>query len=220
MTAQTPEKTKKIVLPNLNTILKIMIALVLVTTVLTNLMVVYILFAPDELPKPFYVEYQNSGQPQQQMEPAAQQMQMPQMPAQTSAGESKNSGEPISTVLRQGEGIMIDTGTKIVNLAEPGGRTFIRINVKLEFAPSDLRYFSMTAEEKTAYLEKFRQDVATREPIIQDIIISLLSTKDFQTLYTAAGKEQLREEIKQEINARLSGFHVMYVYYNEFVVQQ
>ncbi len=33
-----------------------------------------------------------------------------------------------------GSGVMIDTGTKIINLAEIGGNKYIRINVVLEFA--------------------------------------------------------------------------------------
>jgi flagellar basal body-associated protein FliL len=47
----------------------------------------------------------------------------------------------------------------------------------------------------------------------------LLSTKTFEQLYTAEGKEQLRVELMQAIGSRLPEFDLISVYFTEFVVQ-
>jgi flagellar basal body-associated protein FliL len=54
--------------------------------------------------------------------------------------------------------------------------------------------------------------------MIDDTIIALLSSKDFESLYTAAGKEALRKELLKEINDRLPEYTAIAVYFTEFVV--
>jgi len=50
--------------------------------------------------------------------------------------------------VKPGQGIMLDTSTKIVNLADAGGKKFIRCTATLEFAPNDAKFPSMTARKK------------------------------------------------------------------------
>ncbi len=47
----------------------------------------------------------------------------------------------------------------------------------------------------------------------------LLSTKTFEDLYTAEGKERLRLELIQVISQRMPEFKLLSVYFTEFVVQ-
>jgi len=54
---------------------------------------------------------------------------------------------------------------------------------------------------------------------MDDIIITLLSTKDYQAVYTAEGKDLLRQQIMATVNQRLPEYHVIYVYFKEFVMQ-
>jgi len=131
-------------------------------------------------------------------------------------------GQPVQTEVHTivpGEGIFIDTGTKIVNLADQGGRKFIRVNVVVEFAPTSMEYLSMAEELKTEYLNTFNAEINARLPVINDIIITLISTKDFQSIYTADGKELLRAELIASLNGKLPEYSILNVYFTEFVMQ-
>lgn len=114
---------------------------------------------------------------------------------------------------------MVDTGSKIVNLVDPTGRKYLRVGVVLEFAPHDPAYFEMNEEEKKAYVTTFNQEMESRLPIINDILITLFASQTFEKVYTAEGKENLRQQIKELINQQLPEFHVIAVYFTEFVVQ-
>jgi flagellar protein FliL len=196
----------KKVLPILKVIGRGLVLVVMVSTVLLNLASAYIIFAPDKLPKPFYLLY---SLPTPKSDETAEETPAP------AEEEHPTSIEDIKT----GEGIIIDTGTKIVNLAEPGGRKYIRVNVVLEFAPANLEYYGMPEEEKSAYHEKFNQEINGIMPVINDILITLLSSKTFEDVYTSNGKEALRGEILTRLNSKLPDYHVLSVYFTEFVVQ-
>jgi len=114
---------------------------------------------------------------------------------------------------------MVDTGTKIVNLIDPSGRKYLRVGIVLEFAPTDLRYYTMEVEEKTAFITTFNEEVNARLPIMNDVIITLLANQSFESVYTAEGKENLRKSLMDTINTQLPEYRVIFVYFTEFVVQ-
>jgi flagellar FliL protein len=58
-----------------------------------------------------------------------------------------------------------------------------------------------------------------RMPVLDDAVITMVSTKSYEDLYTADGKEALRQELMQVIASRVSEYHLMNVYFTEFVVQ-
>jgi flagellar protein FliL len=213
-------KPKPSITKILGPVLKILLGLVLGTTVVLNLMVVYILFFPDEMPKPFYLMY-TQPTPMPATEEGA-------TGEQVTTGEGENSGSSASGEHTTGEaageympgtGVMLDTGTKIVNLAEPGGRKFIRCNVVVEFAITDPEYAKLTGEKKTEFMNELKTEINAQLPIINDTVITILSTKDFQSVYTAEGKEALRAEILNTIKARLPEFYIINIYFTEFVMQ-
>lgn len=182
---------------------KILLALALFILVVTNLAIAYIFFAPDTLPKPFYPIYA--------------------IPNQVSAATEepdKGESEPVDlSHLPPGQGLMVDTGSKIVNLIDPTGRKYLRVGVVLEFAPTDAKYFEMKEEEKNAYIATFNSEMESRLPVINDILITLFASQTFEKVYTAEGKEHLRQQIKELINQQIPEYHVIYVYFTEFVVQ-
>lgn len=182
---------------------KILLGLALFILVVTNLAIAYIFFAPDTFPKPFYPLY---AMPQE-VTPAL--------------GEESHEGEKTVNLsnLPPGQGLMVDTGSKIVNLVDPTGRKYLRVGVVLEFAPTDPKYFEMPEEEKKAYITTFNQEMESRLPVINDILITLFASQTFDKVYTAEGKEHLRQQIKELINQQLPEYHVIYVYFTEFVVQ-
>jgi len=56
-------------------------------------------------------------------------------------------------------------------------------------------------------------------PQIRDLLLTLLSSKTFDEVRTAEGKQQLREEIIARVNQVLDRDVVKAVYFTEFIVQ-
>jgi flagellar basal body-associated protein FliL len=88
-----------------------------------------------------------------------------------------------------------------------------------EFAPDNPEYELLPEEEKTAYLTLFNEKLNSRLPIMDDTVITLLSTKTYEDLYTAEGKEKLRMEIMETLSKKLVDLHILSIYFTEFVVQ-
>lgn len=207
---------------------RLLLVLALLPLVGINLAMAYIMFAPDTLPKPFYLMYQVpeppaapteqpvAGKPSTSGSAAA--VSAVQEPA-TAHAAAADSVPTTSLELKPGQGLMVDTGTKIVNLVDPTGRRYLRVGIVLEFAPNNLAYYSMTPEEKTAFSANFNEEITAKLPIINDIIIGALSSQTFEDVYTADGKENLRKNIIETISKQLPEYQVIFVYFTEFVVQ-
>jgi len=118
-----------------------------------------------------------------------------------------------------GEGVLFDVGTKVINLADPGGRRYLKVGIVLEFAPHDTAWYSMANERRAELQALFETEMGSKQPVIEDLVISIISSKSFEQVYTLEGKEGLRQEIINRINQLLPTQLVMYVYFNEFVVQ-
>lgn len=185
----------------LNISLKVFAILVLIIVAFISLTTAYIIFAPDDLPKPFRLVYDYST------------------PVTSFMLSSAYTPSPTPHIYRPGEGIMVDMSTKIINLADPSGRKYIRLTMVLEFEPDNLDYLILKAEEKATYIAEFQGRMNEKMPLLDDIVITLLSTKTFDQLYTAEGKEMLRQEIIRSINGRAPGVRLISVYFTEFVVQ-
>jgi flagellar basal body-associated protein FliL len=193
----------------------------LVVITLLTLATAYIMFAPDSLPKPFYLVY---TLPTPAPTPTKQ-VNDPNGTAVASAnGANKPSATPAKptptpTVIDPGQGIMIDTGTKIVNLVDPTGRKYLRVGIVLEFDPKDPRYYTMSTEKQNDFKTTFQNEVNPKLPVINDVIITMLASQTFESVYTTQGKENLRKEMMTTINKQLPEYHVVSVYFTEFVVQ-
>ena len=188
------------VLHILSIVSKVITTLAMACVVIISLASAYIIFAPDELPKPFHLSYiYPTLAPDQALAVA--------------------TATPTPEPYKPGEGIMFNMATKIINLADSTARKYIRLTMVLEFAPDDTAYRTMAAEEKTAYTTAFQDKVNARMPLMDDAVITLLSTKTFEDLYTAAGKESLRQELVKAIRDRVSDLDLISVYFTEFVVQ-
>lgn len=194
----------------LNTVLKVGLILVIIMIGFVSLATAYIMFAPDDYPKPFHLSYIYPT-PTPTLDPAIKTLTATPTPA------------PTRRVYKPGEGEMINMSTKIINLADPSSRKYIRLTIVLEFAPD-----AKTPEpEKKAPAESATSTAATplqeyinaRMPILDDTVITMLSTKTYEDLYTAEGKEQLRQELMKAIATRVPNYDLINVYFTEFVVQ-
>lgn|GEM_PF-106741 len=90
----------------------------------------------------------------------------------------------------------------VVNLADPGGKRFLRVTMSLELRDQT------TAEQ-----------VEKQLPRIKDKILTILSAKKFQDISTVKGKTDLRAEIAATIDALFSKGAVTNVYFTEFVIE-
>ena len=200
----------------LSLIVKVLAVLVLLITAAFSMATAYIMFAPDDYPKPFYLQY---------LYPTVEGA-LPIDAGALSTGEATEPAHAESVIVQPGEGIMVNTGTKIINLTDPSGRKYIRVAVVLEFNPPAV---DETAEKEsgghgeeaaaTDPVTEFTTEITAKLPVIDDNIITLLSSKSFEELYTAEGKESLRNEIRDKINQALPGYTVISVYFTEFVVE-
>ena len=178
---------------------------ILVITALISLFTAYVMFAPDHLPKPFRLVYDTSGEnPVLALSPAVTEEPTPQ---------------PDEHVFVPGEGLMVNMSTKIINLVDPIGHKYIRLTIVAEFAPDNAEYATMPEEEKSVYLTGFQDKLNARMPIMDDAVITLLSTKTYDELYTAEGKERLRAEIMSDLSHKLPDMQLLSIYFTEFVVQ-
>lgn len=192
---------------------KILAYILVISGSLLSLATAYIVLAPDDLPKPFHLSY---------LYPTP----MPTLAEGEEAHEAEETPEPEE--VKPGEGVMIDTGTKIINLAEPNGKKYIRINVVVEFAPPEA-----PAEEEAKpaaegeggegvedpAVTELTNEINARLPMINDTVITLLSSKTFEELYTSTGKEALRGDLLQKLQGMMPDYKIMGVYFTEFVVE-
>ncbi len=117
---------------------------------------------------------------------------------------------------------MVNMSSKIINLSDPSGNKYIRLTVALEFNPDKSQEFPKGGSDSGTTPTPYASQLATinsRMPLMDDMVISILSSKTYEQLYTTDGKEALRKEILDTINNRLPELHLIAVYFTEFVVQ-
>jgi flagellar FliL protein len=98
--------------------------------------------------------------------------------------------------------------TMIVNLADQGGKRYLRITMEFELKPAE----NIEVKEVVEELEK-------RLPQIRDAILMLLPSKQYADIATTSGKISLRDEILSKLNAYLKKGQISNIYFTEFVVQ-
>lgn len=195
---------------------KVFLVLAVIVVLGVNGTIAYIMFAPDDLPKPFYLMYFT---PEGESNvPVVIEVSGGGGETETSeAGEVEEAAAEEHTV-QPGEGFMFSTGSKTVNLLDPTGRKYLKVTVVLEFEPGE-EYYSEDEEIRTEYTAELNDEISSLLPVINDTITTILSSKTFESIYTVEGKDALRVEIMDAINARIPDHRVIAVYFTEFVVQ-
>lgn len=116
-------------------------------------------------------------------------------------------------------GIFYNTGQRIVNLADPGGYRFLRSSIVLEFLPDSPDFYTLTGEKLTTAEEEFRAEIERHRPLIDNVITDVLTSKSFADVFTVEGKNQLREELREQLNYNLRNRYVQRVLLTDFVIQ-
>lgn len=97
-------------------------------------------------------------------------------------------------------GRLIPLETFLVNLAGSRGQKLVKINMEIE----------VNNDEVQKEIEKLK-------PKIRDIIIIIVSGKSYQQLSTSEGKDNLRQEIRDQVNLFLTKGKINSVFFTEFL---
>lgn len=129
---------------------------------------------------------------------------------------------------------------RIVNLADAGGRRYLRFSVAIEFAEPVEKKASVAASQLALYVPEedgagyqlasegkvdpekaFLARIKKYMPAIEDTVVTVLSSKTSVELGSAEGKEAAKREIKDRVQRILAGTDevVTNVYFTEFVMQ-
>ena len=100
------------------------------------------------------------------------------------------------------QSVAVDMGTFLVNLSDPGGKRYLKITMQFELSG-----------------QKLNEEVTKRNVELRDMIIMLLSSKEYSEIGNATGKITLKRELVSRLNKMLREGQVKEVYFTEFLVQ-
>jgi flagellar FliL protein len=115
-------------------------------------------------------------------------------PNATAEGAATEAAEEVKPLYR--------LDTIIVNLADEGGKRYLRTTLQLELEN-----------------EALKAEIDKRLPHIRNAILMSLPEKTFAEVSTLAGKSGVRDEIIEKVNGMLTTGQITNLYYTEFVVQ-
>jgi flagellar protein FliL len=92
--------------------------------------------------------------------------------------------------------------TLIVNLADQGGKRYLRITMEMELSAPEVL-----------------EEIPKRLPQLRDTILMILPSKQYTDISTTEGKTALRDELIAKINTILKKGTVTNIFFTEFVVQ-
>lgn len=90
----------------------------------------------------------------------------------------------------------------LVNLLSETGSRYLKMSLNIE----------LSAETLTP-------EVDQKKPLLRDIIIRVLTSKTYEDISTAKGKERLKDEIVTKINETLRDGYIKNVFFTDFIVQ-
>ena len=123
----------------------------------------------------------------------------PPRPQQASSQQQQQNA-PAPSELQVGAMFPLEPFT--VNLLSESGRRYLKVKLNLEMSNPNLQ----------AELNK-------KMPVVRDSVIGVLSSKTVEEISTRRGKENLKDEIIEQINKRLQDGYVSRVYFMMFVIQ-
>jgi flagellar protein FliL len=118
---------------------------------------------------------------------------------------------------------------RIVNLADQGGRRYLKVSMILQVAEAAHKAEAAEAPEGTLVFTSYEATsgggpvgpaTIPNSPQVQDAITVVLSSKRSDELMTNDGKERLREELKTKINTVMpAGQSVVKIFFTDFIIQ-
>ena len=91
----------------------------------------------------------------------------------------------------------------IINLlASGGGKRYLKTSIALELSIAEMQ-----------------MELDNKRNVLRDTVITILSSKTFEEVQTAKGKQKLKEELMERLNEFLVDGRIMNIFFTEFVVQ-
>jgi flagellar protein FliL len=118
------------------------------------------------------------------------------------SGGAPGTGEGTEEVAKLKIKTLLSMETFVVNLADPGGKRYLRITMALELDDKDF-----IAEAKEAV------------PQMRDKVLLILPAKMFKDIRTSSGKDALRKEIVAQLSPLLKNCKITNLFFQEFVIQ-
>ncbi|MGD1974112.1 MAG: flagellar basal body-associated FliL family protein [Desulfobacterales bacterium] len=122
--------------------------------------------------------------------------------SQSAAENAEQGDQDASVPVEKLLGPVFSLDTFIVNLADEGGKRYLRMTIDLELDSEELE-----------------SEVKKRLPQVRDSILTILPTKRFDDISSAKGKTELRDQMLERINGLVVRGKVTNIYFKEFVVQ-
>lgn len=127
------------------------------------------------------------------------------------------------------KGIIVDLGDFILNLSDQNQKKYLKVNVALELTRIPTDYdFTKPPEKKSGHSSSDEEDpmkmieleMAQYKPAIRDAVITNFSSKTSDEVLTSAGKELVKEQITEDVNAIFAGEReVIRVSFGQFIIQ-
>ena len=127
------------------------------------------------------------------------------------------------------EGVLLDLGDFILNLADVGARRYLKVGVAIELSKTEAEVAMTSAAPAKASghgeapadpMAMIIGEMERYKPAIRDAVISVLSNKTSDELSSPTGKEIAKEEILEMVNGIFEGQReVMRVSFGQFVIQ-
>ena len=117
-------------------------------------------------------------------------------------GAAQDDVEPEPEEVEVTIGPMYKMDSMIVNLADRGGKRYLRVTMQFELSTPEVL-----------------EEIEKRLPQIRDTILMILPAKQYSEISTTQGKIALREEIMTRLNEYLKTGAINTIYFTEFVVQ-
>lgn len=130
------------------------------------------------------------------------------------------------------QGILLDLGEFILNLADTTGRRYLKVGVAIDISKTEEEVKAASAppaksgghgHEASDPVDPNAEIIAEMErykPAIRDAVISVLSNKTSDELSSPTGKEIAKEEILEMVNNIFDGQReVMRVSFGQFIIQ-
>ena len=125
----------------------------------------------------------------------------PAAPQAQSAANKGSAANPNSNLLSIGPMYPLDQF--IINLlASGGGKRYLKTSIALELSIAEMQV-----------------ELDNKRNVSRDTVITILSSKTFEEVQTAKGKQKLKEELMERLNEFLVDGRIMNIFFTEFVVQ-
>lgn len=109
---------------------------------------------------------------------------------------------------------------RVLNLKAPADRpNYVKLVIAIEFEDPDHEWVGLSGHSLALKNEEFAGHLEPEMHRIWDVITDAMSEQTVDDVADAAGKNRLKDELVQALNAELHSHHVENIYFVTFVTQ-